>query len=67
MDVTIGTFTVYGGINCLHLMVFYLILQVIIATGVAFASSLHSVYNIEIVGHIPAGYFFIFQLKFNKK
>lgn len=29
--------------------------QVIIATGVAFASSLDSVYNIEIVGHIPAG------------
>lgn len=36
-------------------MVLYFILQVIIATGVAFASSLDSVYNIEIVGHIPAG------------
>lgn len=29
--------------------------QVIIATGVTFAFSLDSVYNIEIVGHIPAG------------
>lgn len=30
-------------------------LQVITATGVAYASSLDSTYNIEIVGHIPAG------------
>lgn len=30
-------------------------LQVIIATGVAYACSLDSTYNIEIVGHIPAG------------
>lgn len=61
MDVTFGTFTIYSVINCLYIMVLYLILQVIIATGVAFASSLDSVYNIEIVGHIPAGYFlFIF-------
>lgn len=29
--------------------------QVIIATGMTFAFSLDSVYNIEIVGHIPAG------------
>ena len=36
-------------------MVFYFILQVIIATGVAYASSLDSTYNIAIVGHIPAG------------
>lgn len=32
------------------------ILTVIIATGVAYASSLDSTYNIEIVGHIPAGF-----------
>lgn len=32
------------------------ILTVIIATGVTFAFSLDSVYNIEIVGHIPAGF-----------
>ncbi|XP_041802252.1 solute carrier family 26 member 10 isoform X1 [Chelmon rostratus] len=32
------------------------ILTVIIATGVAYASSLDSAYNIEIVGHIPAGF-----------
>lgn len=36
-------------------MVLCLLLQVIIATGVAYASSLDSTYNIEIVGHIPAG------------
>lgn len=36
-------------------MVFHFILQVIIATGVAYASSLDSTYHIEIVGHIPAG------------
>ncbi|XP_026189524.1 solute carrier family 26 member 10 isoform X2 [Mastacembelus armatus] len=32
------------------------ILTVIIATAVAYASSLDSAYNIEIVGHIPAGF-----------
>ncbi|KAI3356848.1 hypothetical protein L3Q82_003502 [Scortum barcoo] len=32
------------------------ILTVIIATGVAYAFSLDSTYNIEIVGHIPAGF-----------
>ncbi|XP_051280078.1 solute carrier family 26 member 10 [Dicentrarchus labrax] len=32
------------------------ILTVIIATGVAYASSLDSTYSIEIVGHIPAGF-----------
>ncbi|XP_067383725.1 solute carrier family 26 member 10 isoform X2 [Channa argus] len=32
------------------------ILTVIVATGVAYASSLDSKYNIEIVGHIPAGF-----------
>ncbi|KAI9530754.1 hypothetical protein NQZ68_000245 [Dissostichus eleginoides] len=32
------------------------ILTVIIATGVAYAFSLDSSYNIEIVGHIPAGF-----------
>uniref|UniRef100_A0A668SXL7 STAS domain-containing protein n=1 Tax=Oreochromis aureus TaxID=47969 RepID=A0A668SXL7_OREAU len=32
------------------------ILTVIIATGVAYACSLDSTYNIEIVGHIPAGF-----------
>ncbi|TKS77584.1 Solute carrier family 26 member 10 [Collichthys lucidus] len=32
------------------------ILTVILATGVAYASSLDSTYNIEIVGHIPAGF-----------
>ncbi|GAA6222779.1 solute carrier family 26 member 10-like [Lates japonicus] len=32
------------------------ILTVIVATGVAYASSLDSSYNIEIVGHIPAGF-----------
>ncbi|TNN56931.1 Solute carrier family 26 member 10 [Liparis tanakae] len=32
------------------------ILTVIIVTGVAYASSLDSTYNIEIVGHIPAGF-----------
>lgn len=36
-------------------MALYFVLQVIIATGVAYASSLDSTYNIEIVGHIPAG------------
>ncbi len=36
-------------------MVFLFILQVIIATGVAYAFSLDSTYDIEIVGHIPAG------------
>lgn len=41
--------------NSLHVMLLNSILQVIIATGVAFASSLDSVYKIEIVGHIPAG------------
>lgn len=39
----------------LTVMVLYFILQVIIATGVAYASSLDTTYNIEIVGHIPAG------------
>lgn len=55
MNVRFGTFTIYKIINSLHVMVLYFILQVIIATGVAFASSLDSAYNIEIVGHIPAG------------
>ncbi|XP_051914393.1 solute carrier family 26 member 10 isoform X2 [Hippocampus zosterae] len=32
------------------------ILTVIIATGVAYAFSLNSIYDIEIVGHIPAGF-----------
>uniref|UniRef100_A0A3Q1JAN2 SLC26A/SulP transporter domain-containing protein n=1 Tax=Anabas testudineus TaxID=64144 RepID=A0A3Q1JAN2_ANATE len=32
------------------------ILTVIVATGVAYASSLDSTYSIEIVGHIPAGF-----------
>uniref|UniRef100_A0A665X865 Solute carrier family 26 member 10 n=1 Tax=Echeneis naucrates TaxID=173247 RepID=A0A665X865_ECHNA len=32
------------------------ILTVIVAAGVAYASSLDSSYNIEIVGHIPAGF-----------
>ncbi|XP_049608703.1 solute carrier family 26 member 10 [Syngnathus scovelli] len=32
------------------------ILTVIIATGVAYAFSLDSIYDIEIVGHIPAGF-----------
>ncbi|XP_056130398.1 solute carrier family 26 member 10 [Lampris incognitus] len=32
------------------------ILTVIIATGVAYASSLDSTYDIQIVGHIPAGF-----------
>ncbi|KAK2851383.1 hypothetical protein Q5P01_007659 [Channa striata] len=32
------------------------ILTVIVATGVAYASSLDSKYNIQIVGHIPAGF-----------
>nr|XP_015823359.2 solute carrier family 26 member 10 isoform X2 [Nothobranchius furzeri] len=32
------------------------ILTVIIATGVTYASSLNSSYNVEIVGHIPAGF-----------
>lgn len=42
---------VYGTIN----MVSRFVLQVIVATGVAYASSLDSAYNVEIVGHIPAG------------
>lgn len=35
--------------------IFDFMLQVIVATGVAYASSLDSTYSIEIVGHIPAG------------
>lgn len=42
-------------INRFETMISCFILQVIIATGVAYASSLDSAYNIEIVGHIPAG------------
>lgn len=34
-------------------------IQVIIATGVAYASSLDSTYDVQIVGHIPAGWVFI--------
>lgn len=47
--------TVYNLINNVNAMFSCLNLQVIIATGVTFAFSLDTVYNIEIVGHIPAG------------
>lgn len=48
---TFDPFTAYSRDNgC-----FLTLLQVIIATGVAFASSLNTNYKIEIVGHIPAG------------
>lgn len=36
-------------------MIFHFNPQVIIVTGVAYASSLDSTFDIEIVGHIPAG------------